>query len=189
MLEVADASLIGVQVGFNHALSARQHVYARRAAREDMLGNRYKMARIFHKHMLPDLNRPIGYFNNIIRVFTMLAAFAAPRCGGAALANDGALAQVGPDIERSADIRHMNMPAQQQLDATAIEQFDHLIGIFDHVAAFGAGWVDHMMVEHRYFACACWHMAETRFECGTLPAVDITAIDGEAVRGAAAHHR
>src|SRR5262245_55552137 len=105
------SNLIGRQIGIDHALGAREHIDARRAAREYMLGHRHKPAGLLDIHMLANANHMIFDVDHIVRIFAVLATFATPRGGRTALANNRALAQIGPYIQGRSNIRDMDMSA------------------------------------------------------------------------------
>ena len=104
-------SIVSNLYRLDHTLGARQHVDTGRAAREHMLGHRHEAAGILQEHMLADPNDRILDLDHIVRVLALFAAMPAPRCGRAALADDRALAQIGPHIQRVADIRDMDVAA------------------------------------------------------------------------------
>src|SRR5262245_8066040 len=108
---LASLCLITFHVGLDDALLARQHIGARRAAREHVLGDGHEATGVLQIQVLADSDDGVLDLDQIVRVLAVLAALAAPRGRRPALADNRALAQVGPYIQGRADVRYMDVPA------------------------------------------------------------------------------
>jgi hypothetical protein len=122
-------------------------------------------------------------------VFAAVKPASSARGRSSALADDDLVVQAGPEWLECANVGHMGMSTQKEINALPLHQVDGSAGIANFSAGAAAGWVHHMVVEHKHPARIGVGALKRLVNRVDLLSVEIAAIYRPTVGRTASHNR